>query len=140
MKAPIQLYRHFDAKGKLLYVGISRNSGMRFAGHRRNSAWAHLSTRMTVEMFPSRLAASIAELKAIENEKPLHNKAHLERPVLVNVLSKPLDRPRRTEATVMFSARVLVSVAEQANKHCKRTGLSRSDLIDRALKKFLKMT
>lgn len=138
-KAPVQLYKHFDIKGTLLYVGIAKNSGMRFAEHRRNSVWAPRSVKMTVEMYPDRLAASLAELDAIKSEKPLYNAAHLERPVLINKCPPALVRPRRKEQTVMVSARILLSVAEQVNLRCVRDDISKSQILERALIKFLKM-
>jgi len=34
-----QLYRHFDATGRLLYVGISLFAFRRLAAHERNAGW-----------------------------------------------------------------------------------------------------
>ena len=39
MSEPTDLYRHWDAEGRLLYIGISRSAVERLAGHRNNSHW-----------------------------------------------------------------------------------------------------
>jgi len=71
-----ELYRHYDADGVLLYIGISNDSVRRWSGHRRSSKeWAHLSVRMEIERFPSLEDASEVEMKAIAAEKPLFNKS-----------------------------------------------------------------
>ncbi len=72
---PAQLYRQFDAAGRLLYVGIARNVLDRLAGHQRASHWVLAIARIDVTLFPTRTAALDAELEAIRTEKPLHNKA-----------------------------------------------------------------
>lgn len=68
------LYRHFDARGGLLYVGISRNESDRFRQHKRESRWAHEVARVSTEEFPTRKAALVAESFAIVRERPLYNK------------------------------------------------------------------
>jgi len=87
-------------------------------------------------MYQNRVDASIAELEAIKKEKPLHNRGHLERPSRAPQI---LERPRRDVPTAMVSARVSILVIEKMNAYCKRTGGSRSLLMERAIKKFLKM-
>ncbi len=68
-----QLYRHYDASGRLLYVGISLSAVARFVSHKGASGWAHKVAKMTVEAFPTRRAALYAEAIAIRDEKPRHN-------------------------------------------------------------------
>ena len=70
------LYRHFDGKGILLYVGVSLNTLIRLGQHARNSAWFVSIKRVDVEQFETREAALIAEKKAIEQESPKHNTHH----------------------------------------------------------------
>jgi excinuclease UvrABC nuclease subunit len=70
---PCQLYRHFDADGRLLYVGISLSAVWRLARHRHDAHWFHQIATVTIQTLPSRGAALVAEARAIEEEKPLHN-------------------------------------------------------------------
>ena len=70
------LYRHFDADGVLLYVGITRRINKRLAEHLRSSHWLGQVTQITIERFPSRDEAVIAERNAIVNEMPLFNIQH----------------------------------------------------------------
>jgi len=71
---PTQLYRHFDAEGQLLYVGISLQSMKRLAEHKNNSDWFDEITRVDIEHFSDRNAAMDAERKAVQEEKPKYNK------------------------------------------------------------------
>jgi hypothetical protein len=72
----VALYRHFDADGILLYVGISRDPGVRRRTHHRRSAWTEFAARETVEWLPDRETAERAEREAIVAERPLFNGAH----------------------------------------------------------------
>lgn len=69
------LYRFFDADGRLLYVGVARDLGSRFAAHRRRSAWWSDTARGATVVYPSRAAAELAEAIAILSEHPIHNTA-----------------------------------------------------------------
>lgn len=71
---PTDLYRHFDKDGRLLYVGISFRAIIRQAAHRNAAPWWDDVVTITVERFPSRKAALAAEKRAVEAEKPMHNK------------------------------------------------------------------
>jgi predicted GIY-YIG superfamily endonuclease len=71
-----QLYRHFDADGVLLYIGISISAVSRLATHRCQSGWYNDITRVEIETFDTREDALAAEEAAIRAEKPLHNKEH----------------------------------------------------------------
>ena len=69
-----ELYRHYDAAGRLLYVGVSWSAVARYGGgHRVTASWAHEAVKMTIERFPTRQEALEAEATAIRSEKPLHN-------------------------------------------------------------------
>jgi hypothetical protein len=68
------LYRHYDAKGRLLYVGISLSALARLRQHQERSSWANAITRVTIEWHPSREVARAAEKRAIREERPIHNK------------------------------------------------------------------
>ena len=67
------LYRHFDADGFLLYVGISSTPDARLQQH-RSSPWFSEIRRVVIEMLPDRETAERAEREAIRTEWPLYNK------------------------------------------------------------------
>lgn len=67
------LYRHFDASGRLLYIGVSLNAFARLAQHKAASHWYATVASMTIENFPTREDLMLAETEAIRTERPLHN-------------------------------------------------------------------
>lgn len=73
-KQRTELYRHFDASGRLLYVGISLSTAHRMGQHRNTSEWSHRVRTITIEHFPTREAALDAETEAIRTERPAFNK------------------------------------------------------------------
>lgn len=75
------LYRHFDADGALLYVGISLNSIKRTMQHRSGARWFEQIARITIEWLPSREEAEQAERNAIRSERPANNVVHALRQV-----------------------------------------------------------
>ena len=70
------LYRHFDADGALLYVGISNNPFYRLSKHSKTSSWSEEIARIDVEWLGSLEDAQAAERQAIKSEGPKHNLAH----------------------------------------------------------------
>lgn len=70
------LYRHFDAEGRLLYVGISLSAIGRLSEHKQVSAWFWSIARVEVTAYANRRAVLKAERIAILREKPLHNVVH----------------------------------------------------------------
>jgi hypothetical protein len=73
------LYRHFDAKGALLYVGVSINALNRLAAHRQSAPWFWSIAKVEVTSYPTRKASLDAERKAVKEERPLFNVQHAER-------------------------------------------------------------
>lgn len=71
--SPTTLYRLYNADGGLLYVGIAGNPGRRFEQHRQDKPWWGSVANIRLEHFPTRDAASEAELKAIRTERPAYN-------------------------------------------------------------------
>lgn len=71
----VHLYRHFDAAGNLLYVGISLSTVDRLGQHACNAHWFQRISRIDVEKFGTRQEAEAAEREAIRKERPLYNKA-----------------------------------------------------------------
>jgi predicted GIY-YIG superfamily endonuclease len=71
------LYRHFDANGDLLYIGISKDPEGRWMAHRGNQEpWIHKAVRRVDEWYDSRSEALGAEAKAIRAERPPFNGTH----------------------------------------------------------------
>lgn len=68
------LYRHFDAGGCLLYVGVSENLARRDVEHRSTKAWFDKIARTETAWFPSRKDALAAEIAAIAADRPAHNR------------------------------------------------------------------
>ena len=68
------LYRHFDADGRLLYVGISNDPDVRFKLHAYTAGWYPYAARRTDEWYERRADALAAESAAIAGERPLFNR------------------------------------------------------------------
>lgn len=66
------VYRMFDANGKVLYIGISGVVGRRFDQHSQKVWFPQVST-ITLEWFPTKAAAVLAERHAILAERPRYN-------------------------------------------------------------------
>jgi hypothetical protein len=67
------LYRHFDAAGALLYVGISNDALRRLCQHKDRSGWYAQIVKVDVQWMPDRSAALAAEAQAIATENPAWN-------------------------------------------------------------------
>lgn len=67
------LYRHYDNKGQLLYVGVTNDLISRGRQHASTSAWLDDVSRTDAEWHHDRAAALKAEAKAIASEKPRFN-------------------------------------------------------------------
>lgn len=74
--ADTALYRHYDAEGTLLYLGITGSPSLRAEQHRDRSPWWRFVADTTVEWFVSRDAATEAERDAIHDELPVFNGTH----------------------------------------------------------------
>jgi predicted GIY-YIG superfamily endonuclease len=71
---PTDLYRVYDHTQRLLYVGISYDSGARLQQHLRTQPWADQVHQVIVKRYPSRPAARAAERRAIRREGPIFNR------------------------------------------------------------------
>lgn len=71
------LYRYFDSKDQLLYVGITGDQLKRQSQHRRSSKWFDQIAFAKFQHFTSRAEAAAAEVTAIQEEKPLFNQHHV---------------------------------------------------------------
>lgn len=70
------LYRFYDDKNELLYVGISLNPKVRFHSHGRKDWWDGVR-HGRLEHFGTRQEAEAAEQRAIKNEHPQLNIVHV---------------------------------------------------------------
>jgi excinuclease UvrABC nuclease subunit len=68
-----QLYRHFDAEKKLLYVGISLSTFARLSQHKDHSPWFEQVMTVEIKHFETREEAMAAERNAIKTENPKFN-------------------------------------------------------------------
>ncbi|MEL6208074.1 MAG: hypothetical protein AAFR47_22615 [Pseudomonadota bacterium] len=73
MKGKVSVYRHYDADGALLYVGMCDKVPGRQMGHLGSSPWVRQIARITIDLYPDRVSAHVAERAAIAIEKPRHN-------------------------------------------------------------------
>lgn len=91
------LYRHFDAEGALLYVGISLHAVRRLEQHKTSAHWFARIRRVDVEWFDTRAMALAAEAAAIVAENPVCNRM---RPAGA-VISRQDARPQRQPEGVL---------------------------------------
>ncbi|MBO9437314.1 hypothetical protein J7354_01440 [Sulfitobacter sp. R18_2] len=70
------LYRHYDADGQLLYVGITACLSERDRNHEATSHWHGQVLSSRVEWHDSRTSAVSAERRAIRDEAPKFNVMH----------------------------------------------------------------
>lgn len=70
------LYRHFDAEGRLLYVGVSTSLIRRLEQHGRYAHWFSSIAKITIQHFANEREALAAELDAIRTEEPMYNIQH----------------------------------------------------------------
>lgn len=69
------LYRHYDAEGKCLYIGISGFPLRRTDQHVQESPWFGSVVRIELEWHEDRPSASRAEKIAIREERPKFNRS-----------------------------------------------------------------
>lgn len=67
------IYRAFDDRGRLLYVGCTSDVDARWDAHRRGSEWFPRATRRTISEPDSFDGARAGELQAILTEHPMFN-------------------------------------------------------------------
>lgn len=79
---PSALYRHFDADGNLLYVGVSFDVFNRTSSHLHAAPWRAAIAQITIERFGNRGDALRAEWRAIHTERPKYNIGHAKAPLL----------------------------------------------------------
>lgn len=70
------LYRFYDEKDRLLYIGITDDLLVRLKSHILASSWMDYAARAAIERCPTRKEAADAETAAIKAEQPLFNDIH----------------------------------------------------------------
>jgi predicted DNA-binding transcriptional regulator AlpA len=119
-----QLYRHYDAHGKLLYVGISLNVMSRRLTHEATSPWFLEVVRIEIEHYPSRDEASRAEKSAIRRERPQHNVMNQPGPISPRLKYAPEIAPIPRAPDIVFSNDGVQTFSIDA--WCEHHDLSRS--------------
>ena len=69
------LYRYYDKRKKLLYVGITNDFKRRDSEH-KSKRWYKYATNVKLVKYKTRDKALQAEEKAIKSEKPICNKVY----------------------------------------------------------------
>jgi hypothetical protein len=96
------LYRCFDSRGCLLYVGISVAAFKRIKQHESKASWFRNVDKITIKTFTTREEALEAEATAIRDEEPLFNIAIAARPLFdITPATQPDPEPRLTDKTVL---------------------------------------
>jgi excinuclease UvrABC nuclease subunit len=72
----VAVYRAYDWRDNLLYVGISSQVCQRMAGHAAKSDWWQKAARVDWAEFPDRRAAETEERRLIRRHDPPYNTAH----------------------------------------------------------------
>lgn len=67
------LYRMYDIKNRLLYIGLTSDPPARFKNHKFNRWWWDEVANIGIEQFQSQKALRAAEARAIRDEGPLYN-------------------------------------------------------------------
>jgi len=108
------IYKLYNAKGRLLYVGISANALARFADH-RNKPWWRQVIRAELEHIKGRSAAEARELELIQGCNPKHNIRGLVRqePIPVVVPVHELWTDEQKVARILRAVRVRRSTIPQ---------------------------
>ncbi|WP_163168117.1 GIY-YIG nuclease family protein [Arthrobacter sp. Alg241-R88] len=113
---PCAVYRFYDSKGDLLYVGITGNLPTRTKAHEGSKPWWKEMSSMTVAHFETREEAREAEQVAIDSERPRYNQV------------------RSVGKTPLHSFRVDDELWEAAKKRAEERG----ETLTEALRKFLR--
>lgn len=71
--SPHYVYRCFDADGRLVYVGCTKDPATRLAHHRSNAFWAGEVARVKMTVHPTKATGRAAERRAIRTESPRFN-------------------------------------------------------------------
>lgn len=93
--SPYRLYRYFDMRDVLLYIGRTGDIGRRNGSHIARSKWMQFTARSSVDRHDSLTDLKAAEREAIEAERPIFNKLHNSTPEAMERLRAYLDAAGR---------------------------------------------
>lgn len=103
------VYRMWDSRGDLLYVGVTCRHGDRIHEHLLSKPWFKKVAEIEWEEYPCRLDAMFAEAEAINRERPRYNK-QIPAPRWWVKLPQSVEKEQRE------------SLDKQAQKHFGMTG------------------
>ena len=116
------LYRHFDAAGTLLYVGISSHVTKRLLSHKSVARWYYSIATVKVEHFDTYEEAARAETRAIFTESPVHN--ILGKPKQIKILVEKVLKPENGMSKDEAAARHYLSTSSTQTYAAKLYGAS----------------
>lgn len=107
------VYRFYDRRGALLYIGITNSPRHRFAQHAdpRDGRpwWGQVDeSRTTIEWYSTRNQALRVEEHSIKSELPMHNKVHHPAWGGTHVGERPTDRVARPIALAVVCGGLLL--------------------------------
>jgi hypothetical protein len=77
---PHWLYRMFDSRGRLLYIGLTQAPRRRITNWRSaakfTAPWFNDVCRIDWQKYENKTTGWLAERKAVAGEQPVHNKAY----------------------------------------------------------------
>ena len=116
------VYRHYDASGNLLYVGLSSCPISRTGQHKRTASWYSEIETISIVWLSSRDDAIKYEAAAIASECPLNNTRW--------VRSRPSVKGNKSPARVaMIKVRVTPEEKEAFEAVAKELGLTVSEIV-----------
>lgn len=131
---PHTVYRFFDQANVLLWVGITVTSGGRWTQHAQQKPWWPEVANATVEHFPNRSEALVAETTAIQVEHPRYN-IQGQRPESQRPMGTSAGKKRYVGAQelVPFMARLDVNVHQALSEKAHSLGWSMGSLVNTIL-------
>lgn len=90
------LYRCYDKRGYLLYVGSTLNFIQRIYTHQQERRWAPEIERIELTYFKTKALAEITEKDAIAIEQPIYNTIYRNHSFAKRLYEKQVN-PRQTE-------------------------------------------
>lgn len=95
------IYRLFDVRGSLLYIGISEDFDRRLAEHRKSQPWAaEIHHIHLISVTSTRRDGEVVEAALIVAERPIHNVTHNRHdPFAYPPTGDPFDPPVTPEVT-----------------------------------------
>lgn len=71
-----EVYRAYDGRGRLLYIGCCLDVERRWDGHRRTAMWRSYCFKLVSKRYPNKEVARAIEARAISILAPFYNGQH----------------------------------------------------------------